>query len=170
MFRDASISCDELKKATDAAFKVWEDRHPIIYFTPAASVDEAELVIGAQSKTVVDATAKNPSLRNDPDIRRAHQRDILTGVGLDDGELGQEGTVAFAQSLPENHQNGKLPTGTRGAALMGTHGEPFEQHEGARAIVGAARVRLEGRRAKATILQAHRAAFVQHRGQRCFVR
>lgn len=132
VFRDAAVTCDDLLKATHAAVKVWEERHPIIYFTAAESISKAELVIGAQSKTVVDATAKDRSLLNDPEIRRAHQLDILTGVGLDDGELGQEGTIAFAQTLPENHQDGKLPTGKLGAALMGTHGERFVANEGSR--------------------------------------
>ena len=34
-FRDFAITCDELDKATHAAVRVWEDRHPVIYFTPA---------------------------------------------------------------------------------------------------------------------------------------
>jgi len=125
------ISCEALEKVVNGALRLWEDRHPTIFFSRTARSEHAEVIIGAQSKTMVDFWRKNKKWAAlDPDIRKAHEDDVLAGISVDDVELGSGNTIAFAQALPDKFQASEAAR--TGMEVAGTAGGQMKAGPAAR--------------------------------------
>ena len=83
----SSINCSGVERGVEAALDLWSDRHPAIYFTRVAFTKDAELIIGAQSRTVIKAMQDAQRYKEwmaGPDLRDAMAGDELGGVALHD--------------------------------------------------------------------------------------
>lgn len=116
--RGSRVDCSTLTKAVKHALEFWSDRHPDLYFVEVNDTKAAELIIGAKSRTVIVAEAKNPLLSADSQIRAAREADELNGMS--DVQIGTKHVLAFAQPLQAALQDASPyrtggVTGTAGA-------------------------------------------------------
>ena len=104
-FRE-DVSCEALLKVAKASLRIWEDRHPSIFFTHVERLEDAELIIGAQSRYEIEFWQRHGKswAGKDQELKQAHDADELGGIALDDAELDKPGTIAFAQTLPQKFQ------------------------------------------------------------------